>query len=103
MGTAALVLGVIALLVFFLPPLGIPIGGFGLLLGIAGFIAALISPSLNIRWSVAGIFVCVMALGVNYAISYAPPGEYPGHNPPATWNPVSDRPYVPPPSQGGPP
>jgi hypothetical protein len=103
MGTAALVLGVIGLILFILPPLGIPISLFGLLLGIAGFVAALRFPSLNIRWSIAGIFVCVLALGVNYAIAYAPPGEYPGHNPPATWNPVSDRPFVPPPSVGGPP
>ena len=98
LGMASLVLGVVALLLAFLPVLGIPISICGGVFGVAGFVAALVSPRTSLRWSVGGLAACCLALGVNVAVVYAPSGYLPGRNVPKPWQPVPDRPYVPPPA-----
>jgi hypothetical protein len=95
LGMTSLVLGTIALLLVFLPVLGIPISALGLLFGIAGLIGAWAGSGANPRWSLAGILMCAVALGVNVAVAYAPRGYLPERNVPRPWQPVPDRPYVP--------
>jgi hypothetical protein len=95
---ASLVLGVIALLLAFLPILGIPLGASGMSFGIVGSLVALYSPSASLRWGLGGLAVCALAVAVNIAIAYAPAGYLPGRNAPKLWEPVPDRPYVPPPA-----
>jgi hypothetical protein len=99
LGMASLVLGVIALLLSFLPVLGLPISACGLLCGLLGFAAALVSPGTSLRWSVGGLAVGVLALSVNLALAYAPTGYLPDPHVPKTWQPVPDRPSVPPPAR----
>jgi hypothetical protein len=97
-GMTSLVLGVIAILLFFLPILGIPISAFGLCFGILGFFAALLARGARLRWSLGGIVISALALGINIAVAYAPEGYLADRNVPKLWQPVPDRPYVPPPA-----
>jgi hypothetical protein len=98
LGMLAVVLGTIALILFFMPVLGVPISSLGLLCGLVGFLCALFVPGEGLRWSVAGVAMSSLALLVNVAMTYAPAGYLPTPNPPPPWQPVPDRPYVPPPA-----
>jgi hypothetical protein len=96
----SLVLGVIALVLFFLPILGIPLSAFGLLFGIVGFFLSLASSTTNLRWSLAGIATSALALAINLAIVYAPGG----YTPMQGGNPAEQPPgvpYVAPPTPAG--
>jgi hypothetical protein len=95
----SLVLGIIALLLFFLPVLGIPISVCGLLAGLVGVPVAL-SFRLTLRWCAAGIATCILALLVNLAIVYAPSGYIPSPRPPRLWQTAPGEPYPPPPAKG---
>jgi hypothetical protein len=94
----ALVLGTVALLLFFLPILGIPISACGLFFGLAGIVVALFGTAGSLRWALAGSAVCFLALAINLAIVYAPGGYLPPRKVPPPWQPIPDRPYVPPPA-----
>lgn len=100
LGMVSLVLGTMALILFFLPILGIPISVLGLFFGIIGFIAALFLPGASLRWGLAGIATCSLALFINIAIVYAPAGYMPSRGVRESWEPPPGRPYIPPPSQG---
>jgi hypothetical protein len=97
-GMTALVLGVIATLLCFMPILGIPISALGMLFGIVGAVMGLWTRGASLRWSLAGIAMTALALAVNIAILYAPAGYLPGRKVPQLWRPVPDRPYVSPPA-----
>ena len=98
LGIASMVLGTIGLLLFFLPILGVPISGIGLVLGLAGLLGAAIGFGRgSLRWSVAGVVVCLLALATNLAITYAPGGYFETRPPRELWRSISDAPYVPPP------
>jgi hypothetical protein len=71
MGMTSAVLGTIGLMLFFLPILGLPISVCGLAAGFLGLIGALATHG-RLRWSVVGIAMSIMALGINVAILYAP-------------------------------
>jgi hypothetical protein len=94
----SLVLGVVALLLAFLPVLGVPIGAIGLVLGILGCLVTLLVRGTSLRWSLAGAAVSSLAVGMNLAIYYAPSGYLPQPRVPPTWQPVPDRPRVSPPA-----
>jgi hypothetical protein len=96
LGMTSLVLAFIALLVFFMPILGIPISLCALCFGVVGFIVALFAPRASLRWSLGGIAASCLALGVNLAIAYAPSSYLPDRKVPTPWQAVPDRPYVPP-------
>ena len=98
-GMASLVLGVIGMMLFFLPILGVPISSFGLFFGLVGMVAALLPTASSLRWSLAGTTVSALALAINIGILYAPAGEQPNRKAPPLWQPVPDRPYVPPPAK----
>src|SRR5947209_9677417 len=98
LGMTSLVLGVIALLLFFLPILGIPLAAFGMLFGVVGFCVGLISPGTSLRWSVGGTAISALALAINLAIAYAPGGYLPGRQVPRPWQEPPGRPYTPPPA-----
>jgi hypothetical protein len=94
----ALILGVISMLLFFLPVLGIPIGICGLFFGTLAVPIALFY-DLSLRWSVAGIATCSLALAINLAVTYAPSGYVPPPSPPKVWQTAPGRQYIPPPAQ----
>jgi hypothetical protein len=96
---SSLVLGFIALVLAILPVLGIPISACGLALGLLGVIVALVGGA-SLRWSLARIAVCAMALAVNVALAWTPTHALPGRSVPKPWPTVPDRPYVPPPAKG---
>jgi hypothetical protein len=96
----SLVLGTIALLLFFLPILGVPIGAIALLVGVAAIVLGLFGVGGRLRWALAGAAMSAVALGVNLAIYSAPGGYLPTpHRQQPHWQPVPDRPYVPPPAR----
>jgi hypothetical protein len=102
LGMSSLVLAFIALLLFFLPILGIPISVLALGLGILGFFVALFSPGASLRWSLGGIAASFLAPSVNLAINFAPAGYQPDPGVPPPWRAPPDRPFVPPPSMSAP-
>ncbi len=102
LGLLSLVLGTIGLLLFFLPILGVPISAFGLLFGVLGTFVALVPGGLRLRWSLLGSALSALALATSLAIFYAPGGYLPDPAVPPPWQPVPDRPQVPPPAPARP-
>lgn len=108
LGTVSVVLGSIALMLFFLPILSIPIAVFGLLaaglpliraMAAHRFPSATTQSSSELRWAIIGCAVCSSVIVIGFIIAYAPLGETPGNAPPSpVWAPP-DRPYVPPPAR----
>ena len=98
-GVTSFVLGMIGFMLFFLPILGAPISVIGLAAGIVGCLVAGATARGSLRWSVAGVVVSCLALGINVAVAYAPRGYSPPPTGPDTRS-VPDRPYVPPPAEG---
>ncbi len=100
-GLTSVILGTVGVLLFALPILSIPLGAIGLLFGLSGFVLALLSGWTSLRWSVAGIAISALALGVSIAIAHAPAGYLPTRPAPLETQPVPDRPYIPPPARPG--
>lgn len=98
LGITSLVLGIIGLLLFFMPILGIPISSSGLLFGAIAFVLALFVGGRALRCSLQGIAICALALSVNIAILVAPRGYLSSPNVPQPWQPVPERVYVPSPA-----
>jgi hypothetical protein len=98
LGMASLVLGLIGMLLFFLPILGIPISACGVICGVLGFIVALFTGGQSLRWSVGGFTVSALALGVNLLLNYTPEGFIPGPVTTRPWQEPRDRPFVAPPA-----
>jgi hypothetical protein len=98
LGMTSLVIGLIGMLLFFLPILGGPISAIGLGFGVIGFVGALFSKTTSLRWSLGGILACSVALVVNLAIDWAPTENLPQRIEPALWRQPAARPYVPPPA-----
>ena len=99
LGAVSVLLGVIGLLLFLLPVLGLPISACGLLLGIAASITACGSGGLRLRWGLMGLSLSALALGVNLAVAFAPGGYLPAPGVTPPWQGVPDRPSVPPPAR----
>ena len=97
-GLTSTVLGSVGMLLFFLPILGAPISGVGLILGAGGVLWAYFWQRGQSRWSVAGLIVCLVALTTNLAVAFGPIGLVPSYPVAQLWQPVPDRPYVPPPA-----
>jgi hypothetical protein len=95
----SLVLGTIALVLAFLPVLGIPISALALFFGLGGLGVAFFAGGASMRWSLAGLLVSSLALSVNLALARAPAGYLPAPGAPRPRQPIPDRPYVPPPSR----
>jgi hypothetical protein len=98
-GMTSLVLGVIALLLFFLPILGIPLSIAGIVLGVLALIGAMVRVQMNLRWAIAGLATSCLALAINVAIWHAPNSELHDPSMPRMWQSVPDRPYAPPPAK----
>jgi len=95
-GVASFVLGMIGFMLFLLPILGAPISVVGLASGIAGCLVAGATARGSLRWSVAGVVLSCLALGINVAVAYAPRYATTPTGPPS--ESVPDTPYVAPPS-----
>jgi hypothetical protein len=101
LGMTSLVLGHIALILAALPILGVPLAGIGLFFGVAGLLLSPFWSATSLRWSLAGLAVCAIGLGVTMALYRAPSGYLPGGSAPKLWQSVPDRPFVPPPAPPG--
>ncbi len=99
LGMTSLVLGVIAMVLAFLPVLGIPLSLCGIVLGTIGIFASFAVPGSHLRWALAGVATSLLALGINAAIGFAPSGYLHDQKVPRPWQPVPDRPYAPPPAR----
>jgi hypothetical protein len=99
LGLTSVVLGAVGALLFFLPILSIPLGGIGLLFGLAGILLAIRGGWTGLRWSIAGLVVSAAALSVGIAIAEAPAGYLRSRPIPLNAQPLPDRPYVPPPAR----
>lgn len=95
LSVTSFVLGAVGLLLFFMPVLGIPLAGIGLLLGFSALLIALIGGPSSLRWSVLATALCVLALGADLLIAFAPADLTPSQ--PAGWR------WQPPPSHSAPP
>ncbi len=99
MGLTSVILGSVGALLFFLPILGIPLGAAGLAFGIAGLLMAILGRWTSLRWSVAGIAVSAIALGIGVLIALAPGGFLPNPKGPPIQQNAPTRLYVPPPAR----
>ena len=97
-GVASFGLGMIGFMLFFLPILGAPISVVGLGAGIVGCLVAGATSRGSLRWSVAGLVLSCLALGINVGVAYAPRGLSPPPTGPSTEF-VPDRPDVSPPAR----
>lgn len=100
-GMTSLVLGHIALLLFFMPILGIPISAAGLLFGVIGVALRPFTSRGSLRWSLAGVVVSALALVVNFVLAYAPVGYLPAARVPPSWQRTLGAPDIPPPARPG--
>ncbi len=98
-GLVSMILGAVGLFLAFLPVLGIPLGGLGLLFGCCGLVLALVGGWTSLRLSVLGIVLSGFALGVGLAIVLAPADWIPRHGIPPITQPESKSPYIPPPAR----
>ncbi len=101
LGMTSLVLGFTGLLLFFLPILGLPLSAAGGLFAIIGTGIALAGGPMSLRWSVFGILLCAIAIGVNVLMTYPEAGKLPERAVPQSWQQVPDRPWVSPPARPG--
>jgi len=98
-GLIAVTLGSIGMLLCFLPILGAPISAVGLLLSLAATVVALVGGRTSLRWSVAGLSVCVAAFVLNCGIAFAPQLLVPSSAVQPSWQTVPDHPYTSPPAR----
>ena len=101
LGMTSLVLGVIALLLAFMPVLGIPLSICGVALGAVAIVASLSFPGTYLRWSLMGLSTSVLALAINVAIQSAPTGDLEDISRPQPWQTIHERPLPPPPARQG--
>jgi hypothetical protein len=97
----SVVLGAVGMLLFFLPILSVPLGGFGLIFGVAGIVWALRGDVRSLRWATAGLVVSVAALCTGIAIAKAPADGPQTSSSQLQSERIHARPYVPPPARPG--
>src|SRR4051794_11274868 len=85
LGMASVAISTIGMLFFFVPVMGIPVSLGGLALAVAGAVSKIWRPSESLRWSLAGIFCSLTALGIGLVINDAPVGEERQPKVPSTW------------------
>jgi hypothetical protein len=95
-GLTSFVLGMIGMILFFLPILGAPISGLGAVAGIVGCFLAGGTNRAHLRWAVAGVVLSFLALSVNLGLAWSPSGYQSSPSGPPN-EPVPDTPYVSPP------
>jgi hypothetical protein len=98
LGLSSVIISAIGLLVFLLPILSIPISIAGLVLGIAGIVAAAVGGQSRLRLCVAGVTLAIVGLTIGWAIARAPSGYFAPRAVFPSVQPLHDRPYVPPPA-----
>ncbi len=106
-GTVAVALGSIALALFFMPILSIPIALCGLVAGGIGLVRTLapwqrmdiLQRRSELRWAIMGCALCGAVAVLGFIIAYAPLGETPHGSPPSPFWALSEHQYVPPPAQ----
>lgn len=98
-GLISLVFGSIALVLFFLPILGVPLAAAGLAIGLGGVIAAICGVHTSLRWSVAGLGACLIALTLDALVAYAPLLLVPGTPVAPMWHSLPSQTYVAPPAR----
>lgn len=98
-GVTSVVLASVALLLFILPVLSIPMGVAGLLFGLIGVIVGLFGDRSGLRWSLAGVALALLTLSLGIAISQTANGYLTNIPPAPVERQIQDRPYIPPPAQ----
>ena len=98
-GLTSVVLGAVGMLLFFLPILSIPLGGAGVIFGLAGIALALRGGRTSLRWAIAGLVVSGSALVAGVAIAEAPAGYLRSRAIPLNAQPIAERSYVSPPAR----
>ena len=74
LGIAAVILGILAFLICWIPLiglLGLPLSGLGLLLGIGGIVLAALRKGSGLGYPIAGSAICALAMMVTIFITYA--------------------------------
>jgi hypothetical protein len=78
LGIASFTLGVMGLLLFFFPILGMPISAIGVLVGIIGLWVT--ASAARTRLILTGLVISALALAINIAMFYAPAGGWSLHD-----------------------
>jgi hypothetical protein len=76
LGITSVVLGIISLLLFFFPPLALPIGGIGALLGLIGLFLAWGKLGPSLRLCAGGLVVSLAGVIINLLLWNSPRGFF---------------------------
>jgi hypothetical protein len=99
LGVSALALSAVGLLLFFMPVLGIPLAGCGLLFALAALLAAFVERGeWDLRWAIFGLVLSLVALTINVIVVWPPRNTIPHQAELTTPSPAA-RPYVSPPAE----
>jgi len=98
LGLASITLGAVGLMLFILPILALPICGAGLATGTVAALVALTRDPTDLRLSMTGMAVCLLAIAVSIAIAQAPGDYLDPYPPPPGVAPLPPRQFVPPPA-----
>lgn len=98
-GTASVVLGAIATMLFWLPILGISIAVCGLLAGIWGIIGNGSKASIDFRWAIVGCAISMVAIWIGGIIAYTPIVLQPIRAAEAPASMISQPAFIPPPAR----
>lgn len=100
LGMASLVLATVALILFFMPVLGIPLSACGVGCGVIALVGGIFVPRMSLRWSAAGTALSAIALALNLALAFSPTEQLiPEPEAVSLWQRAQERPFVAPPSQ----
>jgi hypothetical protein len=98
LGLSSVIISAIGLVLFIVPIISLPISTAGLILGVAGIIAAAAGGQSRLRLCVAGVTLAIVGLAIGWAIARAPSGYFAPRAVFPSIQPLHDRPYVPPPA-----
>lgn len=98
-GVASVVLGSIAVILFWLPILGVFIGVCGFCAGFAEIVWRRTARPVNFRWAIAGCGLCAIAIGGELVIAYTPITRPRPTTPNVATVENTFRPFVPPPAR----
>jgi hypothetical protein len=98
LGATSLVLSMIATMLVFLPVLSIPIAGCAAITAVGGIATAGWRAREQFNWSLMGLALSLLILGVGVAINFAPRDEQPRPLVPELWQEPAAAPFIAPPA-----
>jgi hypothetical protein len=99
LGMASIVVSLLGFGLVFLPVVGIPVSGLGMLAALVALASGLVlGGPLTLRWSLGGLGLGCLALALNVAMTFTPAGFIRSRPPAKNWQELPGRALIPPPA-----